>query len=101
MADMDSRHYELQGRIDKLETQKSKLLHELDEIEEQYGKTDKLYKKYLPLIVDSVADSDSMFLKASVFQKFQKMIKSMNHFLNVQILLYIRQNPMEEIQCNL
>lgn len=61
MADMDSRHYELQGRIDKLESQKSKLLRELDEIEEQYGKTDKLYKKYLPLIVDSVADSDSMF----------------------------------------
>jgi hypothetical protein len=56
MADTGSRHYELQGRIDKLETQKSKILHELDEIEEQYGKTDKLYKKYLPLIVDSVAD---------------------------------------------
>ncbi|MCK5543444.1 MAG: GGDEF domain-containing protein [Desulfobacterales bacterium] len=61
MAEMDSRHYELQDRIDKLETQKSTLLRELDDIEEQYGKTDKLYKKYLPLIVDSVADSDSMF----------------------------------------
>ena len=61
MADMDSRHYELQGRIDKLETQKSKLLHELDDIEEEHEKTQKLYKKYLPLIVDSVADSDSMF----------------------------------------
>jgi diguanylate cyclase (GGDEF)-like protein len=61
MAGMDRQHYELQGRIDKLEGQKSKLLRELDDIEEQYGKTDKLYKKYLPLIVDSVADSDSMF----------------------------------------
>ncbi|MCP3956187.1 MAG: GGDEF domain-containing protein, partial [Desulfobacterales bacterium] len=58
---MDSKHYELQGRIDKLETQKSTLLRELDEIEEQYGKKDKLFKKYLPLIIDSVADSDSMF----------------------------------------
>lgn len=61
MVDMDSKHYELQARIDKLETQKSTLLRELDELEEHQGKTDTLYKKYLPLIVDSVADSDSMF----------------------------------------
>ncbi|MCK5312134.1 MAG: diguanylate cyclase [Desulfobacteraceae bacterium] len=61
MTDMDSKHYELQGRIDKLETQKSKLLRELDELEEHQGKTDTLYKKYLPLIIDSVSDSDSMF----------------------------------------
>ncbi len=58
---LDSKYYELQVRIGKLEGQKSKLLRELDDIEEQYGKTDKLYKKYLPLIIDSVADSDSMF----------------------------------------
>lgn len=61
MVDMDSKHYELQARIDKLETQKSTLLRELDELEEHQGKADTLYKKYLPLIVDSVADSDSMF----------------------------------------
>ncbi|MCD4742633.1 MAG: GGDEF domain-containing protein [Desulfobacteraceae bacterium] len=61
MADMDSKHYELQNRIDKLETQKSTLLRELDDLEERHEKADKLYKKYLPLIVDSVADSDSLF----------------------------------------
>ena len=61
MADMDKKHYELQARVDKLETQKSTLLRELDDLEEVHEKTDKLYKKYLPLIVDSVADSDSMF----------------------------------------
>ncbi len=60
-TNMDSRHYELKSRIDKLEGQKSKLLRELDELEEQYEKTDKLYRRYLPLIIDSVAESDSMF----------------------------------------
>jgi diguanylate cyclase len=61
MADMDSKHFEFQARIDKLETQKSSLLRELDDLEEHQGKADTLYKKYLPLIIDSVADSDSMF----------------------------------------
>ncbi len=61
MTNMDSKYYELQARIDKLESQKSTLLKELDEIEELQEKTDRLYKKYLPLIIDSVADSDSMF----------------------------------------
>ena len=43
-TNMDSKHYELQSRVDKLETQKSTLLRELDDLEEHQGKTDKLYK---------------------------------------------------------
>ncbi|MBU1342388.1 MAG: GGDEF domain-containing protein [Proteobacteria bacterium] len=53
----------LQDQVKKLQTQKDKLLKELDAIEEQFEKMNKLYQKYFPVILDTVATSDTSFSK--------------------------------------
>ena len=53
----------LQGRVEKLQSQKNVLLKELDAVEERFEKTNRLYRKYFPMIIDALAIGDSSFLK--------------------------------------
>ena len=53
----------LQDRIEKLQSQKDTLLKELDEVEERFEKMDRLYRRYLPAVIDSAATGDTMFAK--------------------------------------
>lgn len=55
---------ELEERITTLQSQKDRLIKELDEIEERYEKTDRLYKKYFPLIIDTLADEETLLSRA-------------------------------------
>jgi diguanylate cyclase len=54
----------LQDQVKKLQSQKDTLLKELDAVEERFEKTSQLYRKYFPLIIDSVADGETSFAKA-------------------------------------
>jgi diguanylate cyclase len=54
----------LQGQVDKLQTQKDTLIKELDSVEERFEKMDRQYRKYLPIIVDTLAVGDSSFCAA-------------------------------------
>ncbi|THB75430.1 MAG: diguanylate cyclase [Desulfobacteraceae bacterium] len=60
----DAKILELEERIATLQSQKDRLIKELDEIEERYEKSDRLYKKYIPLIIDPLVTEDSGFGKA-------------------------------------
>ncbi|RLC22792.1 MAG: GGDEF domain-containing protein, partial [Deltaproteobacteria bacterium] len=53
----------LQDQVKKLQTQKDTLLKELDSVEERSEKTSRLYRKYFPVIIDSVATGDDLFAK--------------------------------------
>ncbi len=61
MADLDKdkRIYELNDRIEKLQSQKNSLLKELDQTEERLENTDRLYKKYFPYIIDLAVDENA------------------------------------------
>lgn len=54
----------LQDQVKKLQSQKDTLLKELDTVEERFEKTSRLYRKYFPLIIDSVARGETAFAKA-------------------------------------
>lgn len=51
----------LRDQVEKLQSQKDTLLRELDAVEEQSEKTNRLYRKYFPVIIDSVATGDNSF----------------------------------------
>ena len=53
----------LQDQVEKLGSQKDTLLKELDAVEERFEKTGRLYRKYFPVIIDSVATGDNLFGK--------------------------------------
>ncbi|CCK80375.1 GGDEF domain-containing protein [Desulfobacula toluolica] len=53
----------LQNQVEKLQSQKDTLLKELNTLEEQSERTNQLYRKYFPLIIDSVAKGDNLFSK--------------------------------------
>ncbi len=57
----NQKQQDLQKRVEKLESQKTMLLRELDDLEQRFEKTDKLYRKYMPVILDTFAGSDSPF----------------------------------------
>ncbi|MCK5687134.1 diguanylate cyclase [bacterium] len=57
----DEKIMKLQDQIKKLQSQKDTLLKDLDEIEERFEKTNKIYSKYLPVIMDIVASGGSTF----------------------------------------
>lgn len=59
----DERVMALQDQVKKLQSQKDKLLKELDSIEERFENTNRLYRKYFPLILDSLITGDSPFAK--------------------------------------
>ena len=60
-TDQTQQDQDLQKRIEKLESQKTMLLRELDDLEQRFEKTDKLYRKYMPVILDTFAGTDSPF----------------------------------------
>jgi diguanylate cyclase len=51
----------LQDQIKKLQSQKDSLLKELDTIEERFEKMNQMYRKYFPVIIDSVTTGDDLF----------------------------------------
>ena len=53
----------LQDQVKKLQSQKDILLKELDVVEERFEKTNRLYRRYFPVIIDSVAIGDNAFSK--------------------------------------
>lgn len=59
----DEKMLDLEEKIAALQSVKSRLIKELDEIEEKYEKTDRLYKKYFPLIIDALAIDETSFGK--------------------------------------
>ena len=62
---MDEKIIILQEQLKKLTAQKDKLLKEVDELELQSQEKDRLYARYLPLIIDVVAQGgDTPFNKA-------------------------------------
>ncbi len=63
-SDLDGKIITLQVQVKKLQSQKDSLLKELDDVEENFEKTKRLYKKYFPVIIDSVAMGDNAFSKA-------------------------------------
>ncbi len=62
--DLNGKIMTLQIQVKKLQSQKDILLKELDDVEENFEKTKRLYKKYFPFIIDSVAMGDNAFSKA-------------------------------------
>ena len=58
---LDDKIVGLKEQIKKLQSQKDSLLKELDIIEEKYENQDRLYQKYFPLIIDTLAAGDSAF----------------------------------------
>ena len=62
-ASRDEKTMALQDQAKKLQSQKDTLLKELDSIEEKFERTNRLYKKYLPVIIDTLATDDTRFSK--------------------------------------
>jgi diguanylate cyclase len=60
----DERLMTLQDQVKKLQSQKDTLLKELDAVEEKFENSNRLYRKYLPVIVDLAVTGDSDFSKA-------------------------------------
>lgn len=54
----------LQDQVKKLQTQKDTLLKELDTVEERFDQMNRMYRKFVPVIIDSLAVDDSPFSKA-------------------------------------
>lgn len=63
VAKLDDKIRILQAQVKKLQSQKDTLIKELDSVEEKYETQDRLYRKYLPVIIDMVAVGDSSFAK--------------------------------------
>ena len=61
--DVDEKIMTLQDQVKKLQSQKDILLKELDVVEERFEKTNRLYRRYFPVIIDSVARGDNAFSK--------------------------------------
>ena len=63
-SDLDGKIMTLQVQVKKLQSQKDTLLKELDVVEENFEQTKRLYKKYFPVIIDSVSMGDNAFSKS-------------------------------------
>ena len=59
----DEKLMTLQDQVKKLQSQKDSLLKELDTVEERFEKMNKLYRKYFPVIIDTVAAGEDSFSK--------------------------------------
>ncbi|MCG8548852.1 MAG: GGDEF domain-containing protein, partial [Desulfobacterales bacterium] len=51
----DDKTDQLHAEITKLRTQKDRLLKELDAVEAQYGNLDSLYRRYFPIILETLS----------------------------------------------
>lgn len=80
----DERLIALQDQLKKVQTQKDTLLRELDSIEEKFEHTNRLYKKYLPVIIDSMISGESSFSQAC-----QSLSKAMKKGESVSKIEYI------------
>ncbi|MDA3916995.1 MAG: GGDEF domain-containing protein [Deltaproteobacteria bacterium] len=60
-SDADEKTMMLQDQVKKLQSQKDILLKELDVVEERFEKINRLYRRYFPVIIDSVAIGDNAF----------------------------------------
>jgi diguanylate cyclase len=58
---LDEKIVVLKDRVKKLQSQKDSLLKELDAIEEKFENQDRLYRKYFPVIIDTVAAGETHF----------------------------------------
>ncbi|RLB89165.1 MAG: GGDEF domain-containing protein [Deltaproteobacteria bacterium] len=58
---LDEKIVVLKDRVKKLQSQKDSLVKELDVIEEKFENQDRLYRKYFPIIIDTVAAGDTHF----------------------------------------
>jgi len=65
--------FDLKARIEKLQSQKSTLLKELDQTEERFEKINKLYRKYFPYVIDLITDEKSAF--SSVLKDLRAALK--------------------------
>jgi len=61
MAEHDDKITVLQAQVKKLQSQKDRLLKELDEVEKRFENQDRLYRKYFPVILDMVAGERTPF----------------------------------------
>ncbi len=64
VTQLDEKIAELKEQVKKLRSQKDSLIKELDTIEEKFESQDRLYRKYLPVIIDTVAAGDTHFARA-------------------------------------
>jgi len=62
----DDKTNQLQAQIDKLQTQKDRLLKELDAVEAQYGNLDSLYRRYFPIILEELSQDGTALGNACV-----------------------------------
>ncbi|MFH2092540.1 MAG: diguanylate cyclase [Pseudomonadota bacterium] len=69
----DERLMTLENQIKKLQAQKDTLLKELDSVEEKFESFNRLYRKYFPVIIDSLATGDNQFSK--ICQELSKALK--------------------------
>ncbi len=63
VTQLDEKIVLLKEQVKKLQSQKDSLIKELDRIEEKFENQDRLYRKYLPLIIDALAAGDTHFSK--------------------------------------
>ncbi|MCP4722322.1 MAG: GGDEF domain-containing protein [Desulfobacteraceae bacterium] len=64
VTQLDEKIVVLKERVKKLQSQKDSLIKELDTIEEKFENQDRLYRKYFPIIIDTVTAGDTHFAKA-------------------------------------
>ncbi len=69
----DERLMTLQDQVKKLQTQKDTLLKELDAVEERFERTNRLYRRYFPVIIDTLAIGDTSFSR--VCQELSQALK--------------------------
>lgn len=60
-SSLDTQISDLKTLVDKLQSQKNALLKDLDQIEERFEKTNGLYRKYFPYIIDLIVEANSPF----------------------------------------
>ncbi|MFH2057850.1 MAG: GGDEF domain-containing protein [Pseudomonadota bacterium] len=80
----DERLMTLENQVKKLQSQKDTLLKELDSVEERFEATNLLYKKYFPVIIDSVVTGDNLFSKAC--KELSKALKKDESFGKIEYI---------------
>ncbi len=60
---LDEKIVILKDQVKKLQSQKDTLIKELDTIEEKFENQDRLYRKYFPIIIDTVGAGDTYFAR--------------------------------------
>lgn len=61
---LDDQLIRLQDEVKKLRSQKDGLIKELDSVEENHERTERMYRKYIPVILDVVSSGNTAFARA-------------------------------------